>query len=118
MCSNDRQESPNPTEHMEETQQRAGNASGTGIVALAACVLLAIVNSMAFAVSNGRHRHPTLQIGDFGLIGNLLAFVGAWIVFSRCRRTGVFQSLIAIALLTIIHYHLISNLWTMIAHRM
>jgi hypothetical protein len=103
---------------MGDTQQRPSNASGTGIAALAACVLLGMVNSMVFAVSNGRHRHPTLQIGDFGLIGNFFAFVAAWIVFSRCRRTGVIQSLIAITLLTIVHYYFISNLWTMIAHRM
>ena len=103
---------------MDETQKRASNTSGTGIVALAACVLLAFVNSMVFAVSNGRNGHPTFQISDSGVVCNLLAFVAAWIVFARCRRTGVIQSVIAITFLTIVHYIFISNLWTMIAHRM
>jgi len=102
---------------MEESQKRINNLSGTGIVSLTACVFLVIINSLVFAVSNGRHLHPTLQIGDAGLIGNFIALVAAWIVFSRCSRRGVVQSLIAITLLTIVHYFFISNLWTMIAHR-
>lgn len=103
---------------MEESLQRQGKACCNGIVALAACVLLMVVNSVVFAVSNGRNSHPTLQIGDFGLVANILGFVGAWLVFARCKRRGWLQSLVAISLLTTVHYILISNLWTFVAHRL
>jgi len=100
-----------------DTLEKKKVKSGSGILGLSACVLLATVNSIVFAVSNGRHNHPTAQIDDWGIVGNLIAITGAWIVFNRGRRDGLIQSLVAVVLLTILHYFLVSNLWTMIAHR-
>jgi len=100
-----------------ETLEKQKDTFGSGIPGLGACVLLATVNSIVFAVSNGRNHHPTAQIGDWGIVGNLIAVVGAWLVFGRGRRDGLLESLVAVTLLTILHYLLVSNLWTIIADR-
>ena len=100
-----------------DTHHRQREIIGTGIPGLTTCVFLAVVNAFVFTVSNGRNGHPTAQIGDWGIVGNLIAMIGAWIVFTRGKRGGLLQSLVAITLLTIVHYFLISNIWTIIAHR-
>ncbi|QQL44074.1 hypothetical protein [Sulfuriroseicoccus oceanibius] len=90
--------------------------SGSGLLVLTICAFVMLFGSVFFAVSNGYPGHPTAQISSLGLIVNLPASVIAWIAFARGTRRGLLQMGLAIALLTAIHYLLISNLWTVAFH--
>jgi hypothetical protein len=68
-----------------DTLERQREIIGTGIPGLTACVFLAVVNAFVFTVSNGRNGHPAVQISDWGLVGNLIAMVGAWLVFGLLK---------------------------------
>ncbi len=89
---------------------------GTGIVILTVCFFIMLLASFLFGVSNGYVGHPTAQVPAPGLVINLPASIIAWIVFFRGIRKSHIQSGIAIILLTLINYLLISNAWTAIFH--
>jgi hypothetical protein len=82
-------------------------SSRTGIVILAASALLAIVNSMLFAVAT---RLPVAPITRRGLIANTIAAAAAWLVLWKGRRHGVPQQVVALILFSVIHYILICNI--------
>jgi hypothetical protein len=102
---------------MKNASHTDQSIAGSGLLVLALCMLSAFLNSMIFGISNGRHHHPTAQISDLGIFGNFIAFSVAWFVFIRFKRTGLIQSFVAILFMSVVHYLLISNVWTMIAER-
>lgn len=91
--------------------------SVTGIMGLSFCAVLAYLNSALFVVLNGRHLHPTMQIDDWGVIGNSMATVLAWMFFANGKRRSLLQSAAAVILLVLVHYLFISNVWTFLAKR-
>lgn len=72
-----------------------------------------MLNSMLFTVSAGLPISPIVMAG---LFGNLIATAVAWIILVKGTRKGVFQQLVAAVLLSLIHYFLIVNLWSVVAY--
>ena len=85
----------------------------SGIALLALALLLAILNSMLFTVSAGL---PFATIVRAGLFGNLIAAAVAWIILVKGTRKGVLRQLVAAVLLSLIHYCLIVNIWSVVAY--
>jgi len=83
----------------------------TGLLVLALSVFLAVTNSVFFAVAT---RLPVAPISQNGLILNILAATAAWIAFIKGRRPRLPHQLAAIALLSVVNFHLVSNLWAVI----
>ena len=84
----------------------------TGILVLALSVFLAVVNSMFFAVAV---RLPVPAISKSGLFLNVIAAAVGWIAFVKGTRPRLPHQLAAIVLLSLVNYHLLSNLWAVIA---
>jgi len=83
----------------------------TGILVLALSVLLSFANSAFFSVAL---RLPVAPISRSGLVLNILAATVAWIAFIKGTRPRLPHQLAAIALLSIVNYLLVSNLWAVI----
>lgn len=69
-------------------------------------MVLAILNSMAFAVPNG----SLFNITRLGLIVNAISAAAAWLVLLKGRRDGWEQLSAFLVLFSIIHYMLIRNI--------
>ena len=87
-------------------------SDGSGIYLLAASVFLAVVNCMFFAVAT---RLPVAPISRGGLVLNSLALLVAWFAFVQGKRVGLAQQLAAVALLSVVHYFVVCNVWA-VAH--
>lgn len=83
----------------------------TGLLMLAVSVFIAVTNSVFFAVAT---RLPVVPISQGGLVLNILAATAAWIAFIKGTRPRLPHQLAAVALLSVVNYHLISNLWAII----
>jgi hypothetical protein len=84
----------------------------TGFLLLALSVALAVANSLFFAVAT---RLPVAPISRSGLVLNSIAVLAAWFAFAKGKRMGIAQQLAAVALLSVVHYFFVCNLWAVTA---
>lgn len=79
--------------------------NSTGLLAMLACLIVMILNSLIFGVSRGNSG----EISEAGLFVNVPATLIAWFAFVRGSRNQA-DSIAAILLFTPIHFIVISNL--------
>ena len=82
----------------------------TGLVFLVLAALVAITWSMLCITAVGQTPVPAIMRS--GLIGNGFAFVLAWYGLLAGHRSRVIHQIVAITMVSIVHYFLMANIWS------